>query len=395
MKRVRLKPGREKPVHHRHPWIFSGAVDRWEGDPKPGDLVEIVDAKGTWMARGFAHPTCNLCVRVMTWTRSEQVDDAFFARRIRAAVALRDSLAHAREGTNCCRLVFSESDGLSGLVVDRYDKVLSVRVASLALAPFLPSILDQLTAATGVRSIHVAVDRDAESREGLKPDMLPPSHEPPPGPFEILENGSRFEVDVTTGQKTGYYLDQRDNRRRVASYAAGRRVLSAYCYTGGFEVAAAKAGATSIVGIDASRDAVARARRNMALNGITAPVDYIAGDVPETLRTFRDEGQTFDLLILDPPRFAVNRAQTDKALRAYKDIHLLAMKLAAPGGLLVTFSCSGLIPREALTRSLAWAAEDAGATVRVLETLGQPHDHPVLASFPEGEYLCGLICSAG
>lgn len=391
MKSVRLKAGREKPVQHGHPWIFSGAVEGGSADLSPGDVVDVLDQSGGWIARGFVHPESNLSVRVFTRDQDEALDADLLRRRVASAVALRKSLFKDRADTDSYRLVFSESDGLSGLIVDRYASTLSIRLSARALVPHLPAILDELTKSTGLHAFHIAVEKDAEEREGLTTEMLPPVAPIGDAPVTIRENGALFDVDVAGGQKTGYYLDQRENRRRVASFADGRRVLSAYCYTGAFEVLAARAGASEITGLDVSKDALARAEQHMAKNGIATPYTYKDADVPEALRRFRDSRQTFDMIILDPPRFVVNKSQVEKGLRAYKDIQLLAIKLLTPGGILATFSCSGLIHRDDLMRSLAWAAEDSRKTVRVIESLHQPGDHPILAAFPESEYLCGLI----
>lgn len=387
---IRLKRGRERPFVHGHPWVFSGAVDEFQGDPVVGSAAEVVAHDGAWLARGLLHPNAALRVRLYTRDQAQPLDDAFFAARVDAACALRERLFTEPERTNAYRLVFSESDGLSGLVVDRYADVLSAEVSSAALVPFLPNILGRLAERAGTQRIRVAASDDAVEREQLDPAALPVSSAP--AQVRIVENGFRFDVDLRSGQKTGFFLDQRMNRVRVASYARGRKMLSAYCYTGGFEVCAAAGGAAKIVGVDRSEDALARAKAHHALNRTTAPVEYLKADVPDALRRFRDAGETFDLVVLDPPRFVANRAQMEKGLRAYKDINLLAMKLLAPSGILATFSCSGQVSAEDFKTMVGWASVDAGRTVRILETLGQPPDHPVLAVFPESEYLKGLIC---
>lgn len=391
---VHLKRDREKPVRHGHPWIFSGAIERWEGSPTGPAVVEVVDAGGHWLARGLGHPGCNLAVRIFTREPGQPVDDYLLARRLDAALDLRD-LHFGPIGldgdTNACRLVFAEADGLSGLIVDRYADVLSVRVSAAGLVPMLPGLLAHLQARTGIARWHVAAEREAVEREGVDPAAVATLSRGVDGPVRIRESGFQYDVDLSSGQKTGFYVDQRESRRRTAAYARGRRVLSAYCYTGSFELHAAAAGAVHITGLDASSDALARAYAHHTLNGLTVPVDYQEADVPEALRRFRDANRTFDLIILDPPRFVAHTAQKEKGLRAYKDINLLALKLLEPDGILATFSCSGLVSADDLQMTLAWAAVDARREVQIMGTLGQPADHPVLLAFPESAYLHGLI----
>lgn len=391
---VRLKPGRDRALAHGHPWIFSGAIEEVEGDAAVGAVAEVTSYDRKWLARGLYHPAAALAVRLYTRQLDEHLDEALFSRRLDEALALRQKLfAGAEATTNAYRLIFSESDGLSGLVVDRYADVLAVQVVAGALRPHLEPILEMLRQKTGLSRVHVGADPDDLAREKFDAAELPSSLPPDAGPIRIMENGFQFEVDLRSGQKTGFFLDQRENRRRAAAYARGRRMLSCFCYTGGFEVYAAAAGATSIVGVDRSESALALAKRNVELNGAKAPVEYTKAEVGEALRKCRDSGQTFDLVVLDPPRFVASREQMAKGLRAYKDINLLAMKLLSPGGILATFSCSGQVSAADFKTMIGWASNDAGRTVRILETLGQPPDHPILAVFPESEYLKGLICS--
>jgi 23S rRNA (cytosine1962-C5)-methyltransferase len=390
---ARLKPRRERPAANGHPWIFSGAIARWEGEPRVGSVADVVSHDGRWLGRGLAHPGADLAVRLYAWREQESLDEALFTRRVESAIAVRERLLDG-EATNACRLVFSESDGLSGLIVDRYAQVLAVKVGAAALVPFMPEILSFLLKRTGAQHLLVSAEKDDVAREGLDAAALAALSTPGPSSVEIREHGFRFEVDLAGGQKTGFYLDQRDNRARVAAYARGRRVLSAYCYTGAFEVYAGASGAAAITGLDSSGPAIEKARRHLELNRIPVSADYRVADVPDALRRFRDEGRAFDLIILDPPRFVFNAAQKEKGLRAYKDINLLGLKLLSPGGILATFSCSGLVTMEDLKLALRWAAKDSGRYVRILETLGQPPDHPVSATFPEAEYLGGLICHA-
>ena len=394
-----LREGRERSVLNRHPWIFSGALAHVEGPGGESPVVaDVRSSEGEWLARGFHHPGADLAVRIFTWDEEQPLDAALLEGRVDRALALREEARPARAAageTDSWRLVFSEADGLSGLIVDRYADTLSVRVSARALLPYLPGLLERLRTLTGLTRFHVEAEPDAVEREGLSAGAVEAHSTPDLGRIRIREDGLQFEVDFGAAQKTGFYLDQRDNRRRAAAYARGRRVLSAYCYTGAFEVHAARAGATETLGLDSSEPALEQARAHHTLNGLTVPAVYEKADVPQALRRFRDEARTFDLIVLDPPRFVFNRAQKDKGLRAYKDINLLAMKLLTPGGVLASFSCSGLVSMADFKETFRWAAVDSGRDVRILEQLGQPFDHPILATFPESEYLKGLIARVG
>jgi 23S rRNA (cytosine1962-C5)-methyltransferase len=391
MSRVVLKPGREKPVRHGHPWVFSGAVARWEGAEVEG-VVDVVDAQGVWMARGLGLPGASLAVRLYTWNEAEEVDNKLFCGLADRAVGRRFSRFAGREDeTDAYRLVYGEADGLSGVVVDRYSSVLSVEVSSKVLVPYLGAILQRLRERTSAKAILVNAAADAVERERLDPATLRSFATDESAIVRIRENGLVFEVQCGLGQKTGYYLDQRENRRRTAAYARGRRVLSAYCYTGGFDVAAGLAGATGIVGLDRSEPALELARRHHELNRTSCPVEYRRADVPTELRRMAQAGERFGMVILDPPRFVAASVQKEKGLRAYKDINRLAMELLEPGGILATFSCSGLVSAADFKMMVGWSSVDAKRRVRILETLGQPPDHPILAVFSESDYLKGVI----
>lgn len=391
---VHLKEGREKSVRQGHPWIFSGAIARWEGATDSPGPATVLSAQGEWLGEGWANLQSKLAVRVLTRREGERVDESLIAHRLDRALALRASLfgpIGTEKETDSYRLVFSEADGLSGLMVDRYADTLSIRVAAAAWLPWLPLVREHLATQTGLRRVCFASESDAREREGLDEAAVGAESRDVREGVRMLESGFRYDVDVAGGQKTGFYLDQRDARRRVAAYTAGREVLSAYCYTGSFELHAAAAGATAILGLDSSAPALERARAHHALNNLSVPVEYRTADVPLALRKFRDERRSFDLIVLDPPRFVSNPSQLEKGMRAYKDINLLALKLLRPGGILATFSCSGWVTAEHLQLTLSWAAVDARRDVQILETLAQPPDHPILLSFPESAYLHGLI----
>jgi 23S rRNA (cytosine1962-C5)-methyltransferase len=387
---LQLRAGREKPVLHGHPWIFSGAIADWHGRPNVGDPVEIFSHDGTWLARGLANPQASLPVRIYTRNQQQPLDEKFFASLVSRALSLRSGMVS--ETTNACRLVFSEADGLSGLIVDRYADALSIHISAAALVPHLPAMLAHISKETGITRIHLTADEDDAAREKM-PDSFKTLSSPETSPVRILHDSHTFEVDITSGQKTGFYLDQRFNRARIAAHARDRRVLSCHCYTGALEVYLDRSGAKEITSIDSSGPALVQAKRHAELNSVKIQIEWLEADVPLALRKFRDQAKTFDLIILDPPKLVLNAAQKDRGLRAYKDINLLAMKLLTPGGILATFSCSGLVTREDLKMVLGWSAKDANRTVQILEQLSQPPDHPVLIGVPETEYLHGFICS--
>lgn len=359
---VHLKSGRDKPVRQGHPWIFSGSVESWSRAASPGAVVDVVSSGGEWLARGLAEGGKNLSVRIYSRREGEALDADFFADKLRAAIAWREREVFSKEpDTDSFRICFSEADGLSGLIIDRYHDKFVISAEDI-LKPFVPSF-------------------------GLNTQIN--------APIKIKESGFTYDVDIHSGQKTGFYLDQRINRRRVAAYAAGRRALSGYCYTGGFEMHLAHRGAASITGIDSSATAIDQARRNQRLNPGGCAIDYVQDDVPGFLRKCRDSRQSYDLIVLDPPKFVQSQGQIEKGLRAYKDINLLAMKLLTPGGILATFSCSGWIKRDDFLKALAWSALDAKRDIQILEHLGQPPDHPIALAFPESDYLCGVIARVG
>ncbi len=371
-----LKPGREKAVRNRRPLLFKGAFTGDVNAP-PGTEVMVCGSDGHPLARGLADAGDQLAVRLYSFQPDAALDDAWFADAVRAAAERRQPWFPGDGQTTAWRVVHAEGDGLSGLVADRYDDTMVVELHTPALGSRLPGIVEACRSLPGIRRVVVA--------GGTGGDPAPDN------PISFLENGLRFTCDLRDAQKTGFYLDQRENRMKVAALAAGRSVLSAYCYTGAFEVAAATSGAADVLGLDSSEKAIAIAGQHAALNHCEAQVMHETADVPARLRRFRDEGRTFDMIILDPPKFVKHPGQKDRGLRAYKDINLLAVKLLNPGGLLATFSCSGLVSRDDLRMVLSWAAIDAEREVTLHETLTQPPDHPVRPGFPEGEYLCGFI----
>lgn len=393
--KIRLKAGREKSLLRRHPWIFAGAVDGVQGAPEDGETVELVDAHGEFLAWGAYSPVSQIRVRAWSWERGETIDAAFFHRRLQRALAVRDAL-NLKASTDSYRLVHAESDGLPGFVVDRYGETLSVQFLSSGAERWRATLTDQLVELTDARRIYERSDVDVRRLENL-PERVGLLHgDLPPDSLDIHENGLIFGVNIAHGHKTGYYLDQRDNRLWARRLAAGRTVLDCFCYSGGFTVNAAAGGAAAITAVDASADALELARHNLALNDRAATsVEWLEADVFQALRGMRDRARRFDLIILDPPKFAPTSAQAEQAARGYKDINLLAFKLLNPGGFLLTFSCSGGIDADLFQKIVAGAALDAGVQACILERLFQGPDHPVALNFPEGAYLKGLVVAVG
>lgn len=391
---IKLKPGRERSVLNRHPWIFGGAIAQQSGDPPDGAVVDVLSSRGDWLARGTWSGASQIQVRLWTWQQDEPLDTALIERRLARAVAGRSGLVEQRSAapTNAYRLVFSEADGLPGLIADRYGDDLVVQLLTVGAAMRAQPIVETLVAQLQPRCIYERSDADVRSKEGLEPATRLLWGSPPAGPVEIVEHGHVFQVDFIGGQKTGAYLDQRTNRQRVAAYCQGADVLSCFCYTGGFELHAAAAGASALTAIDSSAEALHIAARNYERNGVAVPVEQVEGNVFSELRRFRAEGRSFDVIVLDPPKLVQQRTQIERAARAYKDINLLAMQLLRPGGTLATFSCSGLLSADLFQKIVFGASVDARRDVQILERLSQDVDHPVLLTFPESEYLKGLIC---
>ncbi|WP_026369301.1 class I SAM-dependent rRNA methyltransferase [Kallotenue papyrolyticum] len=388
---VVLQPGRERSVLNRHPWIFAGAIARVDGDPRDGAAVDVHASDGAWLARGTWSGHSQIRVRLWSWDPAEAIDAELIARRVRRALAGRRALLDDPQ-TTAYRLIFSEADSLPGVIADRYGDWIVVQLSTVGAALRAQALVEALVDQLQPRGIYERSDAEMRAREGLERVDRLLWGTLPDGPIEILEHGQRLLVDLTGGHKTGAYLDQRENRRRVAAYCRGAEVLSCFSYTGGFEIAAAVAGAARILAIDSSPEALAMAAENLRRNVITTPVEHVAGNVFNELRRLRAEGRSFDVIILDPPKFVHNRAQIERASRGYKDINLLAMQLLRPGGILATFSCSGLLSADLFQKIVWGAAVDAQRDVQILERLTQAPDHPVLLTFPESEYLKGLIC---
>ncbi len=386
-----LKPGRERSLLRRHPWVFSGAVHLVEGSPTPGQTIDLVSSKGKFLAKAAYSPLSQIRARVWSF-EDEPIDVDFFRRRIRSAIRMRSNSFLATD-TNALRLIFAESDGLPGLVVDRYRNLLVLGSLTAGSEYWKEDLADILLEETGLTDIYERSDADVRVLEGLVPVKGSMRGESPDSLLTIFENDLIFRVDPREGHKTGFYLDQRDNRLRVRELAEGRDVLDCFSYTGGFTLNALAGGAKSVLAVDSSANSQALAKQNLEANNLSLDkVTLLEGDVFQWLRKFRDEGRSFDMIVLDPPKFAPTAAQVKRASRGYKDINLLAFKLLRPGGILVTFSCSGGVDTSLFQKIVASAALDAGVDARIVEYLSQGADHPVALNFPEGAYLKGLVC---
>lgn len=388
-----LKTGRDKPVRNRHPWVFSGAIAHSSGQAEPGDLVTVVGENGRFLATAYYNPHSQIQARILSWDEDEAIDDAFWRGRIRRALAGQRALA-LEPATTAYRLINAEADGLPGLIVDRYGDYLVMQCLTLGIDRRKELLARLLAEETGVAGIVERSDASARGKEGLTAVTGLLLGDPPPNPLLIRENGLEFAVDLLGGQKTGFYLDQRVNRAAVctANHVAGKEILNVFAYTGGFAVYAAANGAGPITNIDSSLEALELAEKNVLRVGERPLDEYLLGDAFMILRDFRDNGRQFDMVILDPPKFAHSQRDLERAARGYKDLNWLALRLLRPGGLLATFSCSGLISADLFQKILFGAAVDAGREVQILQPLAQAPDHPILLTFPESAYLKGLLC---
>ena len=387
MHKLILKPGREKSLKRRHPWVFSGAVAKVTGSPGSGETIEIHASTGEFLAVAAYSPQSQIVARVWDWAQRE-IDADFFRGRIERALALRARLLPVSDAV---RLVHAESDGLPGVVADRYGGIVVLQLSGAGAMRWRDALADAIETVVRPKTIFERSDADMLALEGLEPRIGVLRGAAPPAQVTVDEAGATFGVDVPHGHKTGFYLDQRGNRLRLRELAARREVLDCFAYTGGFTVNALIGGATAVTAIDSSGPALGLLARNVELNQLPR-AESIEGDVFQLLRKLRDQARSFDLIVLDPPKFAPTSAHADKAARAYKDINLLAFKLLRPGGLLFTFSCSGGVARELFQKIVAGAALDAGVDAQIVEQLSAGADHPVALNFPEGEYLKGFIC---
>lgn len=386
--RVLLKPKRARPFYGMHPWVYAGAIDTIEGDPKDGDVVDLVSHAGNFVARGLYNSQSKIRVRLYSWQAEQALDDNFFRERLERAIHLRRNILRL---PTTCRLVFSEADGLSGVTIDQFDRWLVVQFTSLALAKRREQFADLLTQLVQPEGIYLRTERGIGQLEGIELQDGPLRGDAPREPVEIEEHGLRLRINLTEGQKTGYYLDQRDNRLAVARLAIGRRMLDAFCYSGGFGLHAARMGASSVLGVDGSEAALDLARGNAALNNLTQLI-FENADVFDKLDQLVAANERFGVIVLDPPKFARSNSAVDEAMRGYRRLLQQSLKLLEADGVLAMCCCSGLITREMLHELLAQEASQSRRHLQMLETRGAAPDHPVSALCPETNYLKCVIC---
>jgi 23S rRNA (cytosine1962-C5)-methyltransferase len=389
---IQLKPKRDLPVRRHHPWIFAGAIEAVSGEPEAGDPVDVFSDQGEWLAKATYSPLSQIRARIWTWTQGEEIDAVLIDHRIELAFRQRDSVLSGIP-TDSYRLIFSESDSIPGLIVDRYGDVLVFQILSFGVERYRGQIISSLQRLVDCRAIMERSDTEVRGLEGLPPRSELAWGELEENEIEIFEHDLRFRIDIREGHKTGFYLDQRDNRQTIRKFITQGEVLDCFCYSGAFGLNVLQSGADQVIAIDSSQNALDLAQKNRELNKISsARWQPVASNVFDELRQLRDRGRSFDAIILDPPRFAPTSSHVSKASRGYKDINLLAMKLLKPDGILATFSCSGGITPEVFQKIVTGAALDAGVQVQILAWLSQPADHPVNVFFPEGRYLKGFIC---
>lgn len=389
---VTLKAKREAALIRKHPWVFAGALARVKGNPGPGETVDVLGSKGTEFGKGAYSPNSQIRVRMWTFNPDEPVDPAFFRSRLERAIASRTRLGIPGQ-TTAWRLVNAESDGLPGVIIDRYGDFIVCQFLTLGSELWRGEIAAQLRDLVRPAGVYERSDAPVRQKEDLPSRNELVSGAEPPGLIEIREDSLKYLVDIRQGHKTGFYIDQRENRAAVRSHVAGKTVLNCFAYSGGFGVAALAGGAARVTNVEISTSALELCRRNFELNGFEADrFENLEGDVFKLLRKFRDADRRFDAIVLDPPKFTDSRHQVENASRGYKDINLLAIKLLNPGGLLFTFSCSGLIGADLFQKIVFDAALDSGRDVRILQKMSQSADHPTALNFPEGAYLKGLLC---
>lgn len=391
-----LKAGKERPLLRRHPWIYSNAIDSFEGKVFPGATVHVVSSDKKFIAKALYSPSSQIRARVLTWDEAEPIDHAFFKRRISQAIEHRRRWV---KNTDAIRLIFGESDGLPGLIVDQYGETLVCQFLFIGVEYWKDAIVAALAQQTNCSRVVERSDAAVRSREGLEKHIGILKGEMPTEPIQVNECGVLYTVDVLQGHKTGFYIDQRDSRELVGQLSKDKEVLNMFCYTGGFSLAALKGGAKHVTSVDSSGEALAMAQRQMKLNQFEeSRATWIDDDAFNVLTKLRKEDRRFDLVVLDPPKFAPSSHHLDKALRAYKEINRAGMQLLNPGGLLFTFSCSGAVDAALFEKTISMASAEAmshsgdkSLDFRILKRLSSGLDHPLLASFPEGDYLKGLL----
>ncbi|MFC3561069.1 class I SAM-dependent rRNA methyltransferase [Pedobacter jamesrossensis] len=390
MVEIVLKKGKEKAALQRHPWVFSGALDKVKGKPEDGDVVKVFAFDNEFLAYGYFNGNSRVAVRLLEWDENQIINKEWYQNRLQQAIASRQFILSDK--TDTCRLVFSEADFLPGLIVDKYANFLSLQILSSGIEQVKNDIVEILKAELNPKGIFDKSDATARGHEGLPIENGLLWGENPPEFLEVKENGIAYNINIAEGQKSGFYCDQRDNRKILASYTKGKKVLDCFSYSGGFSLNSLANNASSITSVDSSGLALETLKQNVELNKFdSTKITSIQSDVNKQLRTFKESGELFDVIILDPPKYAPSRSALDRAARAYKDLNRLGMLLLEKGGLLATFSCSGAVDIDTFKQIIAWAALDAGKEVQIIKQFCQPEDHPVRISFPEGEYLKGLL----
>jgi 23S rRNA (cytosine1962-C5)-methyltransferase len=387
---ILLKKGKEKAAILHHPWIFSGAIEKIKGEPTNGEVVKVLSSTQEFLAYGYYHAQSRVAIRLLEWEENVIIDKTWYRNKIKNAVASRAYVLN--ENTNTCRLVFSEADYLPGLIIDKYADFLSLQILSAGMENIKADLIEILIEELNPSGIFDKSDATARTHENLDPAQGLLWGETPPEFIEVIENGIKYHINIADGQKSGFYCDQRENRQILATYTKGKSVLDCFCYSGGFSLNSLKHGAQHVTSVDSSALAMETLAHNLGLNGLSADQQTsIQSDVNKQLRIFKEEGRKFDVIVLDPPKYAPSRSAVDRAARAYKDLNRLGMLLMESGGILATFSCSGAVDMETFKQIIAWAALDAGKEVQILKQFHQPEDHPISLSFPEGEYLKGLL----
>ncbi|WP_457270466.1 class I SAM-dependent rRNA methyltransferase [Pedobacter sp. UYEF25] len=390
MVEIVLQKGKEKAPLQRHPWVFSGALNKIKGTPSDGEVVKVFAADGEFLAYGHFNGKSRVAIRLLDWDENAIIDVEWYEARLKQSFALRATVLSAE--TDTCRLVFSEADFIPGLIVDKYADFLSVQILSAGINNVKADVLNLLQKHLNPKGIFDKSDATARAHEGLMTTNELLFGEQPPEFLAVKENGINYHINISEGQKSGFYCDQRENRAVLAQFSEGKKMLDCFSYSGGFSLNAISKGAASVTSVDSSALALSTLGQNIDLNNFDRTrLDVIQADVNKQLRAFKESGELFDIIVLDPPKYAPSRSALDRAARAYKDLNRLAMHLLEKGGLLATFSCSGAVDLETFKQIIAWSALDAGKEVQIIKQFSQPQDHPIRISFPEGEYLKGLL----
>ncbi|QEK99691.1 MULTISPECIES: class I SAM-dependent rRNA methyltransferase [Olivibacter] len=391
MTEIILKKGKDKAAWQLHPWIFSGAIARIVGKPANGDLVSVYNDDREFIAYGYYNGESRVAIRLLEWDPAKEVNENWWRERIQKAVKARNGIFN--EQTNTARLIFSEADFLPGLIADRFGDFISLQILTSGIERVKSIVVDELQKLLNPKGIYQREDGAARAHDGLEAQGGVLFGQHPPVFVDIIENGIHYKVNIAEGQKSGFYCDQRTNRLIVAQHAPGKKILDCFCYSGGFSLNALKMGASQVFSVDSSALAIETLIQNINENAFDkSRHKAIQSDVNKQLKAFKEQGEKFDLVILDPPKYAPSRSSLEKASRAYKELNRLGLLLLSSGGLLATFSCSGAMDIDTFKQVLAWAALDAGKEIQFIDQFNQPEDHPIRASFPEGEYLKGLLC---